>query len=236
MQIGKRSTQENKDNPQPTANDARSSDKALRSDAFLTRAMQLFGDAAYRVGLAQTGSPVDADDIYQDVFLRLLKDTTAFSNDEHLKAWLPRVTINRCRDLARTAWKRRTGPFEQEHADTAAPSAFRAEIWDVVGALPENLRIAVHLFYVEGYSTDEIAHIMQCQPATVRTRLHRARQQIKDRLEPHDAPLVSPPANNSSNRTGPRKEAPYDREPKATEPRRLPFDDEESPCARSSAM
>ena len=76
---------------------ARGSSKPLRSDAFLRRAMDAWGDTVLRVALAQTGSPSDADDVFQDVFMRLLENDTAFENDEHLKAWLLRVTINRCR-------------------------------------------------------------------------------------------------------------------------------------------
>ena len=83
---------------QPAA--ARDSPKPLRSDAFLLEAMDAWGDVVYRVALAQTGSPSDADDVFQDVFMRLLEHDTAFESDEHLKAWLLRVTVNRCRDLA----------------------------------------------------------------------------------------------------------------------------------------
>lgn len=213
----------------------------MRSDAFLSRAMQLFGDAVYRVAVAQTGSPVDAEDIYQDVFLRLLKDTTAFSDDDHMKAWLLRVTVNRCHDLARMAWKRHTAPLQSEHADIAAPSAFRSEVWDVVGTLPVDLRVTVHLFYIEGYHGDEIARIMHCHAATVRTRLHRARQLMKQALTCADeipdacrgvfaAPAA--PSCPTSAVLDPRKESTHDSEPLPSEFRRLPRDDGEDcrPC------
>lgn len=162
---------------------ARGSSKPLRSDAFLRRAMDAWGDTVLRVALAQTGSPSDADDVFQDVFMRLLENDTAFESDEHLKAWLLRVTVNRCHDLARTVWNRRTEGLARQHADIAAPDAFRDDIWDVVGALPFDLRIVVHLFYVEGYATEEIAAIVECRPSTVRTRLHRARQQLRTSLQ-----------------------------------------------------
>ena len=161
-----------RNNPQP-----------LRSEAFLSCAMDTWGDTVYRVALAQTGSPSDADDVYQDVFIRLLEHEAPFDNDEHLKAWLIRVTINRCRDLTRSVWNRRTEGFERQHVEVAAPDAFRADIWEVVGALPPDLRAVVHLFYVEGYATEEIAAIVECQPSTVRTRLHRARQQLRTTLQ-----------------------------------------------------
>lgn len=200
-------------------------DSHLRPRAFLEHAMSLWGDAVYRVALAQTGSPSDAEDVYQDVFLRLLKDTTPFTGDEHLKAWLLRVAINRCHDLARTSWKRRTGPLEHQHADIAAPDAFKADIWEVVGALPYDLRAAVHLFYVEGYSTEEIARIVHCKPSTVRSRLHRAREQLRAKLEQDETPDIATT----------RKEPPDAREQRNAEPERLPFDDVRPACARSAA-
>lgn len=149
----------------------------------MARAMADWGDAVYRLALGQTRSKADAEDVYQDVFMRLYSDATEFTSTEHLKAWLLRVTTNRCRDLTRSVWNRRTEGFERQHVDVAAPDAFRADIWEVVGALPPDLRAVVHLFYVEGYATEEIAAIVECRPSTVRTRLHRARQQLRTTLQ-----------------------------------------------------
>ena len=160
----------------------------LRSDAFLRRAMDAWGDTVYRVALAQTGSPSDADDVYQDVFMRLLEHTAAFESDEHLKAWLLRVTINRCRDIGRSGWKRRNEPLAERHAALAveAPDLLESDIWNAIGALPPDLRAVVHLHYVEGYSTDEAAALVGCRPSTARTRLHRARKHLKAALETAD--------------------------------------------------
>ena len=128
----------------------------LREDAFLEDAMERYGDAVYRLALCRLGSRADAEDVYQDVFLRLLRDTTAFRDGEHLKAWLLRVT-----------------PLGEE----------KGALWQAVEALPTDLRTAVWLHYVEGYGTDEIAEIVSCRPATVRTRLHRARKKLQTELK-----------------------------------------------------
>lgn len=84
----------------------------MRSDAFLSDAMEQYGDAVYRLALCRLDSRADAEDVFQDVFLRLLRDTTVFRDGEHLKAWLLRVTVNCCNDLRRSAWFKRTAPLE----------------------------------------------------------------------------------------------------------------------------
>lgn len=138
----------------------------LRSDAFLQQAMDTCGDAVYRLALCRLNSRADAEDVYQEVFLRLL-----------------RVTLSRCADLRRSAWFKRTAPMEAA-ADAAAPEPeSSSELWQAVHALPDDQRIAVWLHYVEGYRTEEIAEMVGCRPATVRTRLHRARKQLKLDLE-----------------------------------------------------
>ena len=158
----------------------------LRSDAFLCDAMERCGDAVYRLALCRLDSRADAEDVYQEVFLRLLRDTTAFRGDEHLKAWLLRVTVNCCNDLRRSAWFRHTAPLEAA-PDAAAPEPDdHSDLWQAVRALPDELRTVVWLHYVEGYTADEIAGIAGCRPATVRTRLHRARKRLKHDLEGSD--------------------------------------------------
>ena len=99
-----------------------------------------------------------------------------------MKAWLIRATLNRCADLHRFRLRRPVLALENI-PDTARPADERAaELWDAVARLPEKLRTAVHLHYAEGYATEEIAALMGVPPATVRTRLHRARRQLKDLL------------------------------------------------------
>lgn len=154
-------------------------------EVFLTQAMSDWGNAVYRLALSQTRSRADAEDVYQDVFLRLFNDRTDFQSAEHVKAWLLRVTVNRCRDLTKSSWKRRTVAFDPQWdaPDTPAHNNEEADIWDAVGQLPEQQRAAVHLHYVEGYSTEEIAQLMGCRSATTRTWLFRARARIKELLE-----------------------------------------------------
>ena len=83
----------------------------LRSDEFMNHALRDWEDMVYRLALSQTREPADASDVCQETFISLLKDATVFQDDEHLKAWLIRVTINRCNQLRRTASRHRTQPL-----------------------------------------------------------------------------------------------------------------------------
>lgn len=174
----------------------------LHSEAFIVAAMDRFGDAVYRTALSKTGSATDAEDVFQDVFLRLVKDETQFTDAEHVKAWLLRVTINRCRDLARLGWHRTRAALDSESLEAIPDSASESvhdqafgsskhdDLMRAVASLPDHLREVTHLFYAEDCSTEEIARIVGCAPATVRTRLHRARSALRQLLEsaPDDEP------------------------------------------------
>ena len=101
---------------------------------------------------------------------------------ERLKAWLLRSAMNRCADLHRFRLRRPVLALEDipDAAQSGDPRG--VELWDAVARLPEKLRTAVHLHYAEGYSTEEIAALLGVPATTVRTRLHRARHQLKDLL------------------------------------------------------
>ena len=166
---------------------------AQRSEKFMRYAMDRHGNSVYVVALSQTRSTHDAQDVAQDVFCRLLTDRTAFTSDEHLKAWLLRTTINRCHQLYRAPWRRRVESVDDVASELPAPNAntedialeeLRADpVWQALLALPEKLRVVALLHYVEEYTTEEIARIVGSPPATVRTRLHRARKQMRQMLE-----------------------------------------------------
>ena len=158
-------------------------ERPLRPDAFIRQAMGAWGGSVWRLALAQTGSKEDAEDVDQDVVLRLAQSATEFSSQEHLKAWLLRVAVNRCHDVARLRSRRPAGPldsmpFEPSDAGPLSPDEVRA-LWEAVGELPESMRVVIHLYYQEGYSGKEIAGLLGLEPSTVRTRLQRARAQLK---------------------------------------------------------
>lgn len=164
-------------------------DHAAR-DRLVRHAMDAWGNSVYLVALNQTRSVSDAQDVTQDVFVQLLRTDATFRDDEHLKAWLLRVCVNRCRELHRSAWFRRVEPVDYVDAlaaeateDEALRALVEHPVWAALRALPEKLRVVVQLFYVEECTTEEIAGILGCRPSTVRSRLHRARKLMKLDLE-----------------------------------------------------
>lgn len=148
----------------------------------LSNAMKTYGDTVYRLALCRLQNAADAEDVYQDVFLRLLEQRADRWDGEHLKAWLIRTALNRCADLGRLRQRRGTLSLE-EVPDLARPvDEAAAELWDTVARLPEKLRVAVHLFYGEGYESGEIGALLGVPAATVRSRLRRARAELRDLL------------------------------------------------------
>ena len=151
------------------------------TEQALCNAMRLHGDTVYRLALCRMQNTADAEDVYQDVFLRLFQQAADWDG-EHTKAWLIRATLNRCADLHRFRLRRPVLALEDipDAAQSGDPRG--VELWDAVARLPEKLRTAVHLHYAEGYSTEEIAALLGVPATTVRTRLHRARLKLKDLL------------------------------------------------------
>lgn len=165
-----------------------------RESDFIEAAVADWGDTVYRVALNQTGSPTDAEDVRQDVFERLLASAPRFTDSEHLKAWLLRVTVNRCHDLAKSHSRSRTDSLE-EHSelvrkkwaslseeDECTDSLLADELTCAVRRLPDDQQAAIDLFYRDSLTTDEIADILQCSPGAVRTRLYRARNALRKAL------------------------------------------------------
>ena len=150
------------------------------TEQTLRTAMAEYGDTVYRLALCRTQSIPDAEDVYQDVFLALLRQQAEGREAGRMKAWLIRTTLNRCTDLHRFRLRRPVLPLDEALACPVDEAA--AELWEAVGVLPEKLRTAVHLYYAEGYQAEEIAAMLGVPAATIRTRLRRAREKLKSVL------------------------------------------------------
>lgn len=154
---------------------------AFKNEIFLNDAMNKHGDEVYRLALCRLQNKTDAEDVYQEVFLKLFFTKTDFEDDEHLKAWLLRVTINKCCDLRRCAWFKNKTVLENEIV-AEMPDEY-IDLWQSISVLSKDLRTVIWLHYVEGYKTEEISQILKCNSSTVRTKLYRARKKLRKDLE-----------------------------------------------------
>ena len=142
-----------------------------------------YENTLYRTALAILGSPAEAEDAVQDTFLRWLEKCPNFNDAEHEKAWLLRVTVNGCKSRLRQQKRRPTVELLDIYP---AQSAEEKGAFEAVMALPEKERAVVHLFYYEGYSTEEIAGLTGQRPGTVRSHLSRARARLRELLKGED--------------------------------------------------
>lgn len=143
-------------------------------------AVEQYGSAVYRLAYAMTRSRSDADDVFQEVFLRLHRSAPVFANEAHRRAWLLRVTANCARSLLSSSWRKRVLPLEDVYVYTD-PEA--SDVDAAMARLPGKYRAVIHLFYYEGYQTEEIAQILGRSPSTVRAQLTRARQKLRELLK-----------------------------------------------------
>ena len=138
-----------------------------------------YSDMVYRLAFARTGNRSDAEDLYQEVFLRYLTRAPAFSSEDHRKAWLLRVAVN-CANRFHTApWRKRTEPLSEA---LSVPAPEGEDLWEELRRLPERDRTVLHLYYYEDMTTEEISQMLGRNPATVRSQLLRARAKLKKLL------------------------------------------------------
>lgn len=136
----------------------------------------------YRIALHVTGSPQDAEDAVQEVFLRLFTQRGSFDGPEHQRRWIIRVTVNLCRDLLRSPWRRRRASLTEVTDEPVFDRSEQGELYREVMALPEKYRTVLYLFYYEEMTVREIGEILGLRTSAVTTRLHRARAKLKEQL------------------------------------------------------
>ena len=153
----------------------------MTEQAF-TAAAERHLDMVYRIALNYFRTPADAEDAAQTVMLRLWQTDTQFADDGHLRRWLVRVTLNACRDVSRSPWRRRTVPLE-ECREPAFEDPGRQRLYEEVMALPAKYRLPLYLYYYEGYAVAEVGELLGLKPSTVQTRLARAREKLKAQLK-----------------------------------------------------
>jgi RNA polymerase sigma-70 factor (ECF subfamily) len=123
----------------------------------------------------------DADDAFQEVFLKYLTNRREFADEAHERAWFMRVTINVCHTHHRSFWFRKRAPLDT-YEDKGKEDEYTSELFYSVMKLSPKLRVTVHLFYYEGYSVREISEILDVSESTISSRLMQARAKLKGML------------------------------------------------------
>jgi RNA polymerase sigma factor (sigma-70 family) len=139
-----------------------------------------YADMVLRLALTHLGNLADAQDVCQEVYIKLFKQQRPFNDAEHEKAWIIRVTINTCKDLIRSPWKKWFS-----HLDEVPLPNNNTESMEVVSfvlTLPRKYRMVIHLYYYEGYKTAEIAELLNRNEGTIRTQLKRAKELLKVKM------------------------------------------------------
>lgn len=149
-------------------------------------AMKKYADMVYRIAINQMRNESDADDVFQEVFIKWLQHHNEFQNDEHEKAWLIRVTINQCKSLLKSSWYSKTYEMKEELENTLVYMDTVQEegsLEEALNKLPEKYRIVIHLFYYEELSILQISQALNEKESTIRTQLTRARRKLKQLLK-----------------------------------------------------
>jgi RNA polymerase sigma-70 factor (ECF subfamily) len=147
------------------------------------RICEKYGDRLYAAAFNICRQPQDAEDAVQDALIALYKSDKEFESEEHLKAWLLRVTVNAAKSTIRLFWNRNRTSYEDYMDSLVFEDASDKTLMDEVLALPEKYRIVLHLHYFEEYKTREIADILKLSENTVKTRLLNGRKLLKTKLE-----------------------------------------------------
>ena len=141
-----------------------------------------WGDSLYRAAFAVCRNPQDAEDVVQETLLAYYQGDKEFDSDEHIRAWLIRVAVNKAKNAAICFWRRNRRSLEDYMDALAFETESDRDLLDAVLRLGEKYRIVIHLFYYEDYSVREIAEILGVGVGTVKSRLSRARRQLRTQL------------------------------------------------------
>lgn len=146
-------------------------------------AMEKYRDNVFAAAFSILKNPDDADDIVQETFLAYHRETKDFESEEHIRAWLLRVAINKAKNESRKLFRRAGVPLE-EYMETLIFETPAAEnLFEEVMKLPSKYRIVLHLFYYEDYPVKDISAMLGVSESNVKVRLNRGRKFLKGLLE-----------------------------------------------------
>lgn len=146
----------------------------------VTDALSKYADMVRRICFMHLRNKADVDDIFQEVFLKLLQHSGKFQSEEHEKAWLCRVAINKCNDFHRSFFRKNVCSIDD--VTLVFENKEETEVMREVLALPPKYKNVIYLFYYENYTVPEISKILGKKENTVYSLLHRAKAVLKEKL------------------------------------------------------
>lgn len=154
----------------------------MRSETEINRAVGEYSDMVRRLCMLHLKNYADTEDIFQTVFLKYALSSVEFKSKEHEKAWMIRVTINACKDLLKSFFRKHTVSIDQLIEEPAPVSQDHREVLEAVLSLPKKYKDVVYLHFYEGYTAPQIGEILGKNVNTVYTLLTRAKKILKTKL------------------------------------------------------
>lgn len=154
----------------------------MKSEYEVNCAIERYADTVRRICFLYLKNYDDTEDIFQSVFLKYFLYNGSFSDDEHEKAWIIRVTINTCKDLLKSFYRRNVVPIDIIKDTVSVENEIYSDVFDAVLSLPKKYKDIVYLFYYEGYTAAEISKITGVKENTVYTLLSRAKKILREKL------------------------------------------------------
>ncbi len=145
--------------------------------------LELYMPMVYRIAYVRVQNTADAEDITQEVFLKYLKSEKSFTDEEHRKMWLIRVTVNTIKSMLTSAWRRHNTMTLDEIPEPSYTDPEISDLKEKVENLPEKYRIPMLLYYYEELSVKEIAHALQSSEGTVKSLLSRGREKLRNSIK-----------------------------------------------------
>lgn len=142
-----------------------------------------YQDNLYIIAFNVCKNAEDAKDVVQDTFIQYYSLKKEFESEQHIRAWLIRVAINKAKNVNHTFWRRNKVPLEDYMETLVFQTPESEELFETVMNLPEKYRIVIHLFYYEDYSVREIAGILKLSDSNVKVRLSRGRMLLREQLQ-----------------------------------------------------
>ena len=147
------------------------------------RKYHLYKDLLYRISFTYVKNQADAEDLLQEVFLKLLYQAPVFESEEHEKRWLIRVTVNMAKNFVKSIWVRQRDSLE--NCETLIPWSMdsdKKELLREVLDLPDKCKAVMYLHYYEGYTCKEISRMLGLTESAVKMRLKKGRSLLKMNL------------------------------------------------------